>query len=694
MENGSDINAKDAQGFTPLHVASKSGNIDVCVLLLENQADPNVQGYRNKTPLHKANDPKIVRVLLKYGANPCTKVTDKLPAGPGLYSCFDRFVDRNPDCGRVLLDERITTNGQDLDSNDLLIVFDLGLFQPELKGRVGYKNSDEVAALSQLVSLKLYNLLVHPISAAMLELKWQCIKKLYWMRFCHFALFVLMLTYLVYQHKDLWGHYERILCEKEDLKSNVSLNEMCRNHTYHPNGYFSSVLEELDDSRITNFMLIYILVLINTLWMIIREVMEFYYSSYYGSKEDILELILLSCTTLYLIGIWALPRLVTLHLMVWSVFLAWIELNLLLERFSSIGIYIRMLTNVSTKLVGLILVYSPVLMAFTLGFNLLLDYKQTFASPFLKILAMMHGEFEYSTFLFIEEDTYQLDMDNIITTQLLFGLLVIFVSVVIGNLLIAVTMSEIESLTKEGEAIALKTKVLQISALDDIYISEPSITDCLPNWLKCIKLLIQNDTRLFEVLNPNFETNDMAYNTTVEKSNPVCEDFKFQKSTQICVRPFAPSSNQFENRLDGNPCYRIWHDIRSVLVSSIHGQDTPMGKNSDHVLFAEYSVYLYDQRKRTSSSPTNFTLPRSCVDKALNLLKDRKESKPKLVISPAFPSEQERQESLIGNSTSQEASRYHACCRKNADMTPIQIKELIDSIISQLQELSQNITTN
>ena len=118
---------------------------------------------------------------------------------------------------------------------------------------------------------------------------------------------------------------------------------------------------------------------------------------HYGSKEDFLEISLLICTAAYLIAIFASPRLVNLHLSVWSVFLAWIELNLLLGRFPSIGIYIHMFTNVFNKLLLFIMVYSPVLIAFSLAFNLLLPYKQAFDSPLLKILAMMIGEFEYST---------------------------------------------------------------------------------------------------------------------------------------------------------------------------------------------------------------------------------------------------------------------------------------------------------
>ena len=53
--------------------------------------------------------------------------------------------------------------------------------------------------------------------------------------------------------------------------------------------------------------------------------------------------------------------------------------------------------------------------------------------------------------------------------------IMIIVSIVIGNLLVALAVSEIGVLTKEAEVIGLEKMALQIVALEDIFITKPNI---------------------------------------------------------------------------------------------------------------------------------------------------------------------------------------------------------------------------
>ena len=102
MDNGANVDAVDYQGFTPLHIASKAGNEEICTLLLEGNASPNIKGHRSKTPLHKAKHPKIVQLLVQNGANPYSKMKDKGdPDGLEYHSCFDTYIERNSDCSKI-----------------------------------------------------------------------------------------------------------------------------------------------------------------------------------------------------------------------------------------------------------------------------------------------------------------------------------------------------------------------------------------------------------------------------------------------------------------------------------------------------------------------------------------------------------------------------------------------------------------
>ena len=66
-----DVNAKDFEGWTPLHTASSWGHAEVAQVLLDYEADINAQDRLKWTPLHSASahgHPKVMQLLLERGA--------------------------------------------------------------------------------------------------------------------------------------------------------------------------------------------------------------------------------------------------------------------------------------------------------------------------------------------------------------------------------------------------------------------------------------------------------------------------------------------------------------------------------------------------------------------------------------------------------------------------------------------------
>lgn len=73
IKNGANVNFQDAFGVAPLHGASRTNQLEVIKLLVENKADVNLPTTTGKeTPLHYAaryNNPDVVKFLLEKGAN-------------------------------------------------------------------------------------------------------------------------------------------------------------------------------------------------------------------------------------------------------------------------------------------------------------------------------------------------------------------------------------------------------------------------------------------------------------------------------------------------------------------------------------------------------------------------------------------------------------------------------------------------
>jgi ankyrin repeat protein len=74
LAKGAEVNAKNAHGWTPLHVAAAGGDPAVVALLLKHGANVHAQSYIGTTPLDNATirggRQAVTDVLLAHGAKP------------------------------------------------------------------------------------------------------------------------------------------------------------------------------------------------------------------------------------------------------------------------------------------------------------------------------------------------------------------------------------------------------------------------------------------------------------------------------------------------------------------------------------------------------------------------------------------------------------------------------------------------
>ena len=86
------------------------------------------------------------------------------------------------------------------------------------------------------------------------------------------------------------------------------------------------------------------------------------------------------------------------HCGAWAIFIAWGNLVSFLRNTSFVGKNITIAVDVSVRLVKILIVFAPSLLAFIFAFNMVLNGSPHFhdlRESIVKVFAMMTGEFEY-----------------------------------------------------------------------------------------------------------------------------------------------------------------------------------------------------------------------------------------------------------------------------------------------------------
>jgi ankyrin repeat protein len=68
LEKGTNANAKDSRGATPLHKAASQGNVHIAQLLIKHGADVNARNEHGASPLHYSKNGEVAELLIKHGA--------------------------------------------------------------------------------------------------------------------------------------------------------------------------------------------------------------------------------------------------------------------------------------------------------------------------------------------------------------------------------------------------------------------------------------------------------------------------------------------------------------------------------------------------------------------------------------------------------------------------------------------------
>lgn len=437
LELGAEVNALDIDQRTALHSAVCKAflSFHVVEVLVKWGANVNIQDRYGYAPLHIAalNElSQCVDFLIIKGAD----ISSRTVGGMSALSIINRKTPTSINTIKKKFDQALTLNDQASTKEVELIMDFRYLLQNPSQG--------EIVLLHTLEECGQKSMLEHPLCKAFLYLKWQKIRRFYFVRLVFDAIFVLLLTTYVmtalahdcYNKSKIENDQERNL-SKDQSACSLKFNVL-----------------ELQTISHTIIEFVWYILLVFTIIIIIRKLIGTTgftsFKQYFLNITNIVEWSVVASVFLisFLYGNktynWQNP------IGAFAVLFGWSNLMVMIGQLPIFGTYIAMFTKVQKEFAKLLLAYSCLLIGFTISFCTLFPEDKVFNNPLIgivKVLVMMTGEIDIDLLVNSTESSITFDVSAYIT----FILFIIFVTVVLMNLLVGIAVHDIQGLHKTAD---------------------------------------------------------------------------------------------------------------------------------------------------------------------------------------------------------------------------------------------------
>lgn len=320
------INVEDnTDQDTALHLAAKNGHPDLVTYLLSNESQNATYNGYNQNALDVAIEAGKEQVVLAIAEHRrwremCHRVEEGLTQ-------LQRLVMKMPLAAEKFLDKCVEESGDKEKSEDYSITYDFMLLQGMPDIRI-HDPKKYLNSLHTMVKYKRVNCLSHPVTGAIMNIKWRSVGwKAYIMNLGFYILFLVMLTIMT------------VLLEKDTQSPLLNVPRF----TIVVMSFFHLLKEAF---QIWDEKFKYLLKIDNWMEWFLYMTSLVYMFQYHQSSDN--------------------------SVAATAIFIAWVIFVLYLRRFSSFGIYIIMMTNIIRTLVKIIILFIPFVIAFGIPFFLLL----------------------------------------------------------------------------------------------------------------------------------------------------------------------------------------------------------------------------------------------------------------------------------------------------------------------------------
>ncbi|XP_076256107.1 transient receptor potential cation channel subfamily A member 1-like [Rhynchophorus ferrugineus] len=430
-----DPNLKDSNSKTALHAAVElvsDSRRDILNVLLRYGADVNATDLHGFTPLHTAALNELtqsVLILISHGAD--MSIKSKL----GI-TAFGLVARKTPAALSVIKDklsEFITLVHEPESLNDIEIQFNfkLGLHHPK-----------EYCLLNTFIEEGQQDILLHPFCMAFLYVTWCRIRRCYYGMI--FVTFMFSLSFLFYLLTALAQD-----CARRAVDAHL------KNQTApcYEDSFLNNILSNSPLALETQwYILLYFAVcLLYRKIYGLRGYLSF--KEYFANIGNIFEWISIASVFLISFLYTGKVELWQIHLGAFALMFAWTNMMFLVGQLPMFGPYVEMFHKVLSEFFKLLLVYSSLLVGYTISFCIFFPNTAAFANPiigFLTVLVMMTGDMNFDILLDHnnEQSSSYLAKPG---AQIMYTFFLVFVSIVLMNLLMGIAVHDIQGLQKTAD---------------------------------------------------------------------------------------------------------------------------------------------------------------------------------------------------------------------------------------------------
>ena len=523
------VNQSDFSNAAPLHLAAKYGHVKVFDILMKNYAKITKKGYEDKTALDIAIDKAqqgiictIINGAMWREAFKMTSTTEKGAVDTPLRKLIRQF----PHLAEELLDKcydieilskveaRKNNVSREVVKMNVDFIEDTYKYKQNKNGNVNTFYHKDGAGLHDsgkdhevdisnhpmmiMVDERKLDLLQHPLCLAIIMRKWRLYGRMfYYFQLAYYLLFlVAVTTYVLTSHSPVQnpGLFNCTAFFYDYLPPNITSPELLISENSGWNDFsrisimvlfsirvilyfgnqefrthsFQMISEEFDMRQIAEMSVVFFdaIVYILSLYIALHNFSNF-------TNEDIsITLAVRSCAQ------WQFSAI--------TITFAWLNLLTYMTLLYGIGKYIILFQDVLTSFVSVAMVFTIQLVAFALGFHILLSNNDNFGTPqdaLLKTLIMWSGEFDFADIFFedIPPDGFgplwDTGHETVPFPGLTYSMFVIFflaLSIVAINVLVGLTVDDIRNFLENADLRKLKMILKYILQMERTFLQKRS----------------------------------------------------------------------------------------------------------------------------------------------------------------------------------------------------------------------------